>query len=38
MDVRMGVLNHTILQYKHMERNQDKKYKNIEAEEFDDFY
>ncbi len=37
MDVRMGVLNHTILQYKSKERNQDKKYRNIEAEEFDDF-
>ena len=31
MDVRMGVLNHTILQYKYKERNQDKKYKNIEV-------
>jgi hypothetical protein len=38
MDVRMGVLNHTILQYKARERGQDKKvYKNIEAEDLYDF-
>lgn len=36
MDVRLGVLNHTVLSYKTRERNQDKKLKNIEAEEFDD--
>lgn len=36
MDVRLGVLNHTVLQYKSKERNQDKKIKNIEADEFDD--
>lgn len=37
MDVRMGVLNHTILQYKSKERHEDRKYRNLEAEEFDDF-
>ncbi len=38
MDVRMGVLNHTILQYKARERGQDKKvFKNIEAEDLYDF-
>lgn len=37
MDVRMGVLNHTILKYKSKEKNQDKKFRNLEAEEFDDF-
>ena len=38
MDVTMGVLNHTILQYKARERGQDKKvYKNIEAEDLYDF-
>lgn len=31
MDVRMGVLNHTILQYKSKERNVDKKYRNLEV-------
>lgn len=36
MDVRLGVLNHTVLSYKTRERNQDKKLRNIEAEEFDD--
>lgn len=29
MDVRLGVLNHTVLQYKSKERNQDKKLRNI---------
>jgi intraflagellar transport protein 57 len=40
MDVRMGVLNHTILQYKTKERNQNaKNNKNMlgEADEFDEF-
>lgn len=37
MDVRMGVLSHTILQYKTKERNQDKKSKNIDAEDLYDF-
>lgn len=32
MDVRLGVLNHSVLQYKTKERNQDKRLKNIEAE------
>lgn len=27
MDVRLGVLNHTVLQYKSKERNQDKKFR-----------
>lgn len=36
MDVRLGVLNHTVLQYKSKERNQDKKFKVNEAEEFED--
>ena len=36
MDVRLGVLNHTVLQYKTKERNQDKRPKNIDAEEFED--
>ena len=36
MDVRLGVLNHTVLQYKTKERNQDKRSKNIEADEFED--
>ena len=39
MDVRMGVLSHTILQYKTKEKNQDKKslLKNIDAEDLYDF-
>ncbi len=38
MDVRMGVLSHTILQYKTKERTQDKRtLKNVEAEEEYDF-
>lgn len=36
MDVRLGVLNHTVLQYKSKERNQDKKFRNMDVEEFDD--
>lgn len=36
MDVRLGVLNHTVLQYKTKERNQDKRVRNIDAEEFED--
>ena len=36
MDVRLGVLNHTVLQYKTKERNTDKRSRNIEAEEFED--
>jgi len=32
MDVRLGVLNHSVLQYKSKERNQDKKLRNIDAE------
>lgn len=32
MDVRMGVLNHTVLQFKTKERHQDKKHRNIEAD------
>lgn len=35
MDVRMGVLSHTILQYKTKEKNTDKKAKNIVEEEYD---
>jgi len=38
MDVRMGVLSHTILQYKTKERNQDKKaQKIVDAEDLYDF-
>jgi hypothetical protein len=39
MDVRMGVLSHTILQYKTKERNQDKKSlsKSMDAEDLYDF-
>jgi hypothetical protein len=38
MDVRMGVLSHTILQYKTKEKNQDKKsLKNMDAEDLYDF-
>lgn len=38
MDVRMGVLSHTILQYKTKERTQDKKAnKNMDAEDLYDF-
>ena len=39
MDVRIGVLSHTILQYKTKERGQDKKtmLKNMQAEELYDF-
>ena len=40
MDVRMGVLNHTILQYKSKERSQNMKNNknmNIDAEDFDEF-
>ena len=36
MDVRLGVLNHTVLQYKSKERNQDKKFKAMDVDEFDD--
>ena len=36
MDVRLGVLSHTVLQYKTKERNQDKRGRNMEAEEFED--
>lgn len=36
MDVRLGVLNHTVLQYKSKERNQDKKLRGLEGEEFVD--
>jgi hypothetical protein len=38
MDVRMGVLSHTILQYKTKERNVDKKaQKIVDAEDLYDF-
>lgn len=39
MDVRMGVLSHTILQYKTKEKNQDKKslLKNMDAQDLYDF-
>jgi hypothetical protein len=38
MDVRMGVLSHTILQYKTKERSQDRKgMKHVEAEDLYDF-
>lgn len=38
MDVRMGVLSHTILQYKTKEKTQDKKAnKNMDAEDLYDF-
>jgi hypothetical protein len=38
MDVRMGVLSHTILQYKTREKAGDRKnYKNIDAEDLYDF-
>lgn len=38
MDVRMGVLSHTILQYKTKEKTQDKKaLKNMDAEDLYDF-
>ncbi len=37
MDVRMGVLSHTILQYKTKEKSGDRKNKNIEAEDLYDF-
>jgi hypothetical protein len=40
MDVRMGVLNHTILQYKTKERHQNLKVNkmlNMDADEFDEF-
>ena len=38
MDVRMGVLSHTILQYKTKEKAGDRKaYKNIDAEDLYDF-
>jgi len=39
MDVRLGVLSHTILQYKTKEKGQDRKtmLKNMEAEELYDF-
>ena len=38
MDVRMGVLSHTILQYKTKEKSGDRKaYKNIDAEDLYDF-
>lgn len=38
MDVRMGVLSHTILQYKAKEKAGDRKaYKNIDAEDLYDF-
>lgn len=38
MDVRMGVLSHTILQYKSKERVHDKKAKNVvDNEDLEDF-
>lgn len=36
MDVRMGVLSHTILQYKAKEKNVDKKNKILDVDELED--
>jgi len=36
MDVRMGVLSHTILQYKSKEKNVDKKNKILDMDELED--
>jgi len=36
MDVRMGVLGHTILQYKSKEKNTDRKNKVIDAEDLEE--